>query len=250
MTLNQKMKQLNPEEKESQRSNELEFYASAASARNCKELFNHGFKTSGEYRIDPDKRYQGQSSFMAYCDFANNLTRISPKEKLTECSNFTSFQSLPVEYSPTTDQMIGLIGHSGSCYQTIDLECTNAPISAGNFWWIDRNGKILLHLAKNESMIFLNYFSWFLGEKRYESNSTRCQCERTTSCELDESCNCFASWKSSWKLRDKGKITADWMLPILGFGYNTPDTAAKTTSELKVNVGDLICSGTSIFVTS
>ena len=144
MTLNQKMKQLNPEEKESQRSNELEFYASAASARNCKELFNHGFKTSGEYRIDPDKRYQGQSSFMAYCDFANNLTRISPQEKLIQFSGFTL-----VDYSPTTDQMVGLITHSGSCYQTIELECTNAPISARNLWWIDRYGKILFPLANN-----------------------------------------------------------------------------------------------------
>ena len=138
----------------SQRSNELEFYRRAASARNCQELSDHGFKTSGEYWIDPDKRYQGQSSFLAYCDFANNLTRISPKEKMIEFSDFTSSQSLPVEYSSTRDQMVELIRYSGSCYQTIELMCTNAPISAGNFWWIDRYGKILLPLTKNNSITY------------------------------------------------------------------------------------------------
>ena len=106
--------------------------------------------------------------------------------------------------------------------------------------------------VKNKSMIILTYSGWFLGEKRYffdgsEANSTRCQCDRTSSCQLDQSCNCFASSKSRKELRDQGKITADWMLPILGFGYNVPDTVPSTTSELKVNVGDLICSSMSIF---
>ena len=138
-TLNQKVESLNLNE--SQRSNELEFYRRAASARNCQELFDHGFKTSGEYQIDPDKRYQGQSFFLAYCDFANNLTRISPKEKLIEFSDFASSQSMPVVYSPTRNQILEMIRYSGSCYQTIELECTNAPISGGNFWWIDNKGK-------------------------------------------------------------------------------------------------------------
>ena len=138
-TLNQKVESLNLNE--SQRSNELEFYRRGASARNCQELFDHGFKTSGEYQIDPDKRYQGQSFFLAYCDFANNLTRISPKEKLIEFSDFASSQSMPVVYSPTRNQILEMIRYSGSCYQTIELECTNAPISGGNFWWIDNKGK-------------------------------------------------------------------------------------------------------------
>ena len=98
-------------------------------------------------------------------------------------------------------------------------------------------------------MIILTYSGWFLGEKRYffdgsEANSTRCQCDRTSSCQLDQSCNCFASSKSRKELRDQGKITADWKLPILGFGYSAPDAVPSTTSELKVIVGDLICSGT------
>ena len=33
-------------------------------------------------------------------------------------------------------------------------------------------------------------------------------------------------------------------MPILGFGYSAPDAVPSTTSELKVTVGDLICSGT------
>ena len=38
------------------------------------------------------------------------------------------------------------------------------------------------------------------------------------------------------------------MLPILGFGYNAPDTVTSTTSELKVTVGDLVCLGTHIIM--
>ena len=133
--LNEKFTTLN----ESQ--NELEFYRKAASARNCKELYNHGFKDSGVYRIDPDKRYLGQTSFLAYCDSETKETRIKPTENEIIFSNFSSAQALPVKYGPTTNQIESLIAHSGSCYQTIDMTCTHVPISAGTLWWIDKWGK-------------------------------------------------------------------------------------------------------------
>ena len=120
---------------------ELEFYRRAASARNCKELYNHGFKTSGLYRIDPDKRYTGQQAFWAYCDSERKETIIKPIENEITFSDFSSFQAIPVEYGPTKDQIISLINHSGSCFQTIDLTCTHVPISAGKLWWVDRDGK-------------------------------------------------------------------------------------------------------------
>ena len=61
---------------------EIKFHTKPAAAKSCRELSDHGFKTSGHFRIDPDSRYFGTLSFEVYCDFENKSTLCSIKMNL------------------------------------------------------------------------------------------------------------------------------------------------------------------------
>ena len=111
----------------------LDFHYRASSAEDCEELFEHGINVSGSFNIDPDGRYQGMHSFKVICDFEKKVTRIQPKKKLIKISK----SSTTVQYSPTMDQIMYLIEHSGSCYQEVSVQ--NASLQ--DVVWLDFKGR-------------------------------------------------------------------------------------------------------------
>ena len=120
------------------------FHSRAASAEDCQELQNHGFSTNGHFLIDPDGRYFGKPAFEVYCDFDNNLTRISPT-------------SADLDYSELTmgydDQVTSLIEASGTCYQHVSFDsekCLN------QFWWKDNRG--VKHLFRDNDGLIIPYY--------------------------------------------------------------------------------------------
>ena len=96
----------------------MAFHTRAASARNCRELFDHGFKSSGKYRIDPDSRYSGTPSFEVYCDFEKNVTVIEATEQTFQFANNKSSLEI-LKYFDLNENNIdkarSLVGSSGSC---------------------------------------------------------------------------------------------------------------------------------------
>ena len=138
----------------------IAFQTKAASARSCKELYDHGFKT-GKYRIDPDARYGGTSSFEATCDFEYNLTYVSPKNEIFRLG-FYRPKSFYVNYLASLDQLQSLIGSSGSCYQNVYIVCTQQLakliLPSNEFWWLDNHGKpyfVTMRYPLNNTPTFL-----------------------------------------------------------------------------------------------
>ena len=126
-------------------SDKIEFQSRAASARSCRELHDHGFGT-GKFRIDPDGRYGGVSSFEADCNFDHDpkgATVIHNTETIYSVTN-NQTNLTPVKYAPSVKQIESLITNSGSCSQIIILLChvtKKVNVNLERFWWVDKIGK-------------------------------------------------------------------------------------------------------------
>ena len=139
-------------------SEKIEFQSRAASARSCRELRDHGFLT-GIYRIDPDGRYGGVSSFEAECNFDHEpegVTMIRPFEVIfTVTNNHTN--EIDVKYGPSMEQIETLIQNSGSCHQTIFTLCHDVKkskiVNFKQFWWLDKLGKLYVLIYSNTMFI-------------------------------------------------------------------------------------------------
>ena len=160
-------------------------------------------------------------SFQVYCDFEKDLTIIKPVTKQIEIGALENIpfgnQITEVQYDASLDEIRALIGQSGSCYQTLHFDCFQMPLQSNNTnhaWWKDFKGH-------------KNYF--FDG-----SNAKVRQCS-------NQECNCnFAKpGVLEWKF-DNGKITADWLLPITGFGYEE-SLSLGANRAMRVIIGDVVC---------
>ena len=144
----------------------MAFHRRAAAAQSCRELYDHGFKSSGKYLIDPDSRYSGTSSFEVYCDFEKNNTVVEGTEKTFQFANNESSLDI-VEYlnlDGNYNKAQSLIGSSGSCYQTLKTSCTNGQfLSPGQIWWIGSGGecfKRFTHACDNRRVPYILAGRW------------------------------------------------------------------------------------------
>ena len=138
--------------------------------------------------------------------------------------------SAKIEYNATTEQVVSLIDHSGSCYQDIKFKCIEMPLHVNDTdygYWKDRKG-------------FPRHF--------YDGSGGRnCSCE-DDECEINQ-CHCDVS-PSSGAQEDKGRITSDWILPITEIGYRFYTTWGWSHSykhnqngSATFIIGDLVCKG-------
>ena len=131
-----------------QNSPRLDFLLRHGSAESCKELqeIDHEHVTSGYFYVDPDGRYNGLPAFEVFCDFQQNVTKIST----TSMPDYDDHWH--VEYKASVEQIVELITASGSCYQTVQLNCPLTPVALINeFFWMNRN-HCSRYLPKNETL--------------------------------------------------------------------------------------------------
>ena len=201
----------------SEQQNQHSFHSKAGSAIDCREMRNHGMNQSGYFLVDPDGRYNGMSSFEVYCDFVKNQTIVSPNSnpiRIEDTNYLTNFE-YPVSYEAPIDKIRQLIISSRLCSQKISIECQNMPLQSKGVdraWWLDYQGKKVYFFDGN-------------NPKVRKCSRSYCICNHPNT-----------------KFQEIGRITADWLLPVTGFGY-IPDHGDNHESikELKVNVGDVVC---------
>ena len=155
--------------------------------------------SNGQFFIELEN--EDLDPFQVYCDFEKNITIISPVTKQIEIGSLENitFGNLvtEIQYEASLDQIKALIKRSGSCYQTLHFDCFQMPLKTNDTnlaWWKDFKGR---------------KHSFYDGSNR---NVRQCSTEE---------CNCNSALPGNleWKF-DNGKITADWLLPIRGFGYD------------------------------
>ena len=216
------------------------FHVKAASAQSCTELKRHGYSKDGYYFIDPDGRYQGQSSFEVYCRFTDPgprllfsdpapiQTRIEMKSKniiefSTENPNDNYYE---FEYKASQDQMQALIKNSGNCKQNIEVRCKSLPLH--------KNGENLAYWYGT----WYQEFSFFDSSNIFEQN---CKCNRFSllNCGKNTNATCECDLNYDHEVKEFGSITAEMLLPIQRFGYRFKDSMEN--GSLVVQIGDLIC---------
>ena len=85
------------------------------------------------------------------------------------------------------------------------------------------------------------------GIERYffdgsDMKSRNCKCSNDGECQGNPDALCYCDLRSDFGMQDKGRITADWLLPITEFGYKTFGRSLQNGFG-KVTIGDIICTG-------
>ena len=185
--------------------------------QDCQHLRFYGFQQNGFYSIDPDGPYnpdnhQDHPSIQVFCDFEQNITKVYHKQPSEQSGPSNHFV---LDYGSDLAQVKKLVENSrGLCYQEIIYDCYEAPLSTNGInyaWWLDNQGK---------RQYFLN--------GAYQNATMK-------GCALN--CNCDDA-ETSWS-RDSGRITADWLLPITGFGFQP----YRPSSQMRMTISELICTG-------
>ena len=207
-----------------------DFHVKAGSPSTCQELQNYGYNENGVYLIDPDGRYQGNAAFYVYCNFKYGTTNILVNRS-SNTFNISSEAlkvdySIPIAYETSIENIITLIQNSVSCYQEITFDCQNMPlhsIELNHGYWKDKFG-------------IERYF--FDGSNM---DSRNCKCSNEGECQGKSDALCYCDLRPIFGMQDKGRITADWLLPITEFGYRFHGHSLHGFGT--VNIGDIICSG-------
>lgn len=98
-------------------------------AKNCWQLAQQGVQHLGEFNVDPDGPYVGETSIRVNCSFPDNSTSIGATEKVIigKCDDERCFLFV-VNYTAPLSQMKTLVSESSSCKQEIKIECKSAPM--------------------------------------------------------------------------------------------------------------------------
>ena len=215
-------------EKHQNLSKHQDFHVKAASPSTCQELQNYGYSENGVYLIDPDGRYQGNAAFYVYCNFVYGTTNIlvHPNSKTFNITSLKNDHLIPIEYETSFENIQTLIRNSVSCYQEITFDCNAMPLHSvelNHGFWRDKYG-------------VERYF--FDGS---DMNSRNCKCSNDGQCQGKQDALCYCDLTSKLGMQDKGRITADWLLPISEFGYRFFGHSRNGFG--RVTIGDIICTG-------
>ncbi|XP_072018996.1 uncharacterized protein [Amphiura filiformis] len=196
--------------------------------RSCADLRAAGFTASGEFMIDPDGKNNGEEPFLVECDLEKGVTIVhhdkeqrNQKVKGPDKEAPGSLQ-VPITYTPSIDQIKGLVGLSGDCTQNLQYTCTRAAIYKNDeqmTWWTNRNGEKMANWGGATSGV------------------TGCACSADgKECKGGGRCNCNGEGVA----KDGGLLSDEDALPVTSVyigGLGAGQSAKFTVGPLKCDGG-------------
>ena len=100
----------------------------------CSELENQGITRSQEVFLDSDGLNHGEKPVKAFCDFANNITKVGADKVISieQCGSQKCFRE-EIQYENSVDQLVTLAEKSDNCYQQVTFDCLSSPLEVKYF---------------------------------------------------------------------------------------------------------------------
>ena len=95
----------------------------------CSELVKQGVTRSQEIFLDSDGLNHGEKPVKAFCDFANNITKVGADKVISikQCGSPKCFRE-EIQYETPRDHLVALVEKSTTCYQQVTFDCLSSPL--------------------------------------------------------------------------------------------------------------------------
>ena len=105
----------------------------ATAPGNCGEAIDLGIKTSRFVTLDPDGQSVKEEPILGFCEVPAGTTILDTDVtvEVGKCHSLHCFQ-YNMTYAAPLQQMVALIEASGSCSQSIKVECQTAPLQVSS----------------------------------------------------------------------------------------------------------------------
>ena len=100
----------------------------------CSELVKQGIARSQDIFLDSDGLNSGEKPVKAFCDFANNITKVGADNVISikQCGSPKCFRE-EIQYENSVDQLVTLAEKSDNCYQQVTFDCLSSPLEVKYF---------------------------------------------------------------------------------------------------------------------
>ena len=100
----------------------------------CSELVKQGIARSQDIFLDSDGLNSGEKPVKAFCDFANNITKVGADKVISikQCGSPKCFRE-EIQYENSVDQLVTLAEKSDNCYQQVTFDCLSSPLEVKHF---------------------------------------------------------------------------------------------------------------------
>ena len=84
--------------------------------------------------MDSDGLNHGKKPVKAFCDFANNITKVGADKVISikQCGSPKCFKE-EIQYENSVDQLVTLAEKSDNCYQQVTFDCLSSPLEVNYF---------------------------------------------------------------------------------------------------------------------